>query len=90
MIRSIKVTSRTILIRESTQKSAKFQREEDTVLEAYVTHWQELETQDRVKPRQELEVQDYTVSACQQAAEEGDHNFRHGAKAKSGQADSRK
>ncbi len=64
--------------------------EEDEIVEAYVTHWQELETQDRVKPRQELEMQDCTVSGCQETAEEGDHNFRHGAKAKSGQEDSRK
>jgi hypothetical protein len=77
-------------VKHKMQKSFKFQIEEDKVFEAYITHWQELETQDRVQPRQELEVQDYTVSECHKAAEEGDHNLRHGAKAKSGQADSRK
>ncbi len=30
--------------------------EEDEIVEAYVTHRQELELQDRIQPRQELEV----------------------------------
>ncbi len=53
-------------VKHKTQKSVKFQIEEDKVLEAYVTHWQELETHDRVQQWQEQEKQD--------------HNFRHGAK----------
>ncbi len=52
-------------VKDKTQKSVKFQIEEDKVLEAYVTHWQELETHNRVQQWQEQEQQD--------------HNFRHGA-----------
>ena len=35
------------------QKSVRFQIEEDKVIEAYVTHWQELENRNRVQQRQE-------------------------------------
>ena len=52
-------------VKRKTRKSVKSQIEEDNVLEAYVTHWQELETKDRVEQRQEQEKQD--------------HNFRHGS-----------
>jgi hypothetical protein len=52
-------------VKHKTQKSVKFQIEEDKVLEAYVTHWQELETHARIQQWQEQEQQD--------------HNFRHGA-----------
>ncbi len=52
-------------VKHKTQKSVKFQIEEDMVLEAYVTHWHELGTHDRVQRWQEQEQQD--------------HNFRHGA-----------
>ena len=37
-----------------TQKSVRFQIEEDKVIEAYVTHWQEFKSQDRVQQWQEL------------------------------------
>ena len=53
------------VVKHKTQKLVKFQIEEDKVLEAYVTHWQELETHARVQQWQEQEQQD--------------HNFRHGA-----------
>ena len=52
-------------VKHKTQKSVKFQIEEDKVLEAYVAHWQELKTHSRVQQWQEQEQQD--------------HNFRHGA-----------
>ncbi len=40
-------------VQRKTQKSVRFQIEEDKVIEAHVTHWQELETQGRVQQRQE-------------------------------------
>ena len=40
-------------VKRKTQKSVRFQIEADKVIEAYVTHWQELETQGRVQQRQE-------------------------------------
>jgi hypothetical protein len=44
-------------VKRKTQKSVRFQIEEDKVIEGYfeahVTHWQELETQGRVQQRQE-------------------------------------
>ena len=39
--------------KRKTQKSVKFQIEEDKVIKAYVTHWQELEKHIRVQQRQE-------------------------------------
>ena len=62
----------------------------DEIVEAYITRWQELEIQDRVQQRQELEVQEFTVFDCYKTAdsEEGDHNFCHGARTKSRQTDS--
>ena len=64
--------------KRKTQKSVKFQIEEDKVIEAYVTHWQELEKQDRVQQGQELEQQDHSLSKYAIFIRE-DHNFRHGA-----------
>jgi hypothetical protein len=46
-----------------TQSSIRYHIEEDKILEAYVTHWQELETKDQVQQGQEHEQQD--------------HNFRY-------------
>ena len=60
------------------QKSVKFQIEEDKVIEAHVTHWQELEKQDRVQQGQEIEEQDRNLSKYAVFIGE-DHNFRHGA-----------
>ena len=60
------------------QKSVDFQIEEDQVLEAHVTHWQELEKQDRVQQGQEIEKQDRNLSKYAEFIGE-DHNFRHGA-----------
>ena len=57
-------------VNRKTQKSVKFQIEEDKVIEAYVTHWQELEKQDQVQQWQE---QAETIGG-------EDHNFRHGAR----------
>ncbi len=48
--------------KRKTQKSAKFQIEKDKVIEAYVTHWQELAKQDRVQQGQEIEKQDHNLS----------------------------
>jgi len=53
------------------RKTQKFQIEEDKVIEAYVTHWQELENYIRVQQWQELEHAKLTGGE--------DHNFRHGA-----------
>ena len=64
--------------KRKTQKSVKFQIEEDKVIEAYVTHWQELEKQDRVQQGQELEQQDHNLSKYAIFIRV-DHNFRHGA-----------
>jgi PAX-interacting protein 1 len=64
--------------KRKTQKSVKFQIEEDKVIEAYVTHWQELEKQDRVQQGQEVEQQDHNLSKYAIFIRE-DHNFRHGA-----------
>ena len=36
-------------VKHKTQKSVRFKIEEDKVIEAHVTHWQELESQDRVQ-----------------------------------------
>jgi major membrane immunogen (membrane-anchored lipoprotein) len=52
-------------VERKTQKSVKFQIGEDKFFDAYVTHWQELETHNRVQQWQEQEQQD--------------QNFRHGA-----------
>ena len=41
-------------VKHKTQKSVRFKIEEDKVIEAHVTHWQELESQDRVQQWQEL------------------------------------
>ena len=60
------------------QKSVEFQIEEDQVIEAHVTHWQELEKQDRVQQGQEIEKQDRNLSKYAEFIGE-DHNFRHGA-----------
>ncbi len=60
------------------QKPFNFQIEEDQVIEAHVTHWQELENQDRVQQGQEIEKQDHNLSKYTVFIGE-DHNFRHGA-----------
>ncbi len=64
------------------QTAKQFQKnvqiEEDKVIEAYVTHWQELEKQDRVLQGQELEQQDQNLSKYAIFIRE-DHNFCHGA-----------
>ena len=60
-----------------TQKSVRFQIEEDKVIEAYVTHWQELETQGRVQQRQEQEIQVCNVPKYAKFIGGEDHNFRH-------------
>jgi hypothetical protein len=41
--------------KQKTQKPVKFKIEDDKVIEAYVTYWQELENQDRVQQGQEIE-----------------------------------
>jgi len=41
-------------VKRKTQKSVRFKIEDDKVIEAHVTHWQELESQDRVQQWQEL------------------------------------
>ncbi len=46
--------------------------EEDMVLEAYVTHWQELETHDRVQQWQEQEQQ---VHSIRHGAENSSHGY---------------
>ena len=64
--------------KRKSQKSVNSQIEEDKVIEAYVTHWQELEKQDRVQQGQEIEKQDHNLSKYTVFIRE-DHNFRHGA-----------
>ena len=41
-------------VKRKTQKSVRFKIEEDKVIEAHVTHWQEFKSQDRVQQWQEL------------------------------------
>ena len=65
-------------IKRKTQKSIKFQIEEEKVIEAYVTHWQEQEMQDYKK-------QEYAKFIGGE-----DHNFRHGAETKLSQANNAK
>ena len=60
------------------QKSVEFQIEEDQIIEAHVTHWQELEKQDRVQQGQEFDKQNRNLSKYAVFIGE-DHNFRHGA-----------
>jgi hypothetical protein len=43
-------------VKRKTQKSVSFHIEEDKVIEAHVTHWQQLESQDRVQQWQELKA----------------------------------
>ena len=66
-------------IKSKKQKSVNFQIEEDKVIEAYVTHWQEQENHIRVQQRQEREMQDYNVPEHDKFIGGEDHNFRHGA-----------
>jgi hypothetical protein len=40
-------------VKRKTKKSVTFEIEEDKVIEAHVTHWQELESHGRVQQRQE-------------------------------------
>jgi len=48
-------------VKRKTQKSVRFKIEEDKVIEAHVTHWQELESQDRVQQWQELKSNQITT-----------------------------
>ena len=48
-------------VKHKTQKSVKFQIEEDKVIEAYVTHWQELENHIKVQQRQEQKCNQITT-----------------------------
>ena len=48
-------------VKHKTQKSVRFKIEEDKVIEAHVTHWQELESQDRVQQWQELKSNQITI-----------------------------
>ena len=48
-------------VKHKTQKSVRFQIEEDKVIEAYVTHWQELQNQARVQQRQEQKCNQITT-----------------------------
>jgi hypothetical protein len=66
-------------IKSKKQESVRFQIEEDKVIEAYVTHWQEQENHIRVQQRQEREMQDYNVPEHDKFIGGEDHNFRHGA-----------
>ena len=66
-------------IKSKKQKPFRFQIEEDKVIEAYVTHWQEQENHIRVQQRQEREIQDYNVPEHDKFIGGEDHNFRHGA-----------
>ena len=65
-------------IKRKTQKSIKFQIEEEKVIEAYVTHWQE------------QEMQDYKEQEYAKFIGGEDHNFRHGAETKLSQANNAK
>jgi hypothetical protein len=65
-------------IKSKTQESVRLQIEEDKVIEAYVTHWQEQENYIRVQQRQEREMQDYNVPEHDKFIGGEDHNFRHG------------
>ena len=65
-------------IKRKTQNSIKFQIEEEKVIEAYVTHWQEQEMQN-------CKEQEYA-----KLIGGGDHNFRHGAETKLSQANNAK
>jgi hypothetical protein len=56
-------------VKRKTQKSVKHKIEEDKVIEAYITHWQEVVTH-----WQEIEK----LIRVKQWQEQ-DHNFRHGA-----------
>lgn len=62
------------------QKSLKVQIEEDKVIEAHVTHWQELENQIRVQHWQEKMAPIHNVREGSKSEEDQDHNFHHGAK----------
>ena len=65
-------------IKNKTQKSVNSQIEEDKVIEAYVTHWQEQENHIRVQQRQEREIQDNNLPEHNKFIGGEDHNFRHG------------
>ena len=60
-------------------KSVKFQIVEDKVIEAYVTHWQELEEQDQVQQGQEQDTKDRNLPDQAESVGAQDHNYRHGA-----------
>ena len=61
------------------QKSVKFQIEEVRTIEAYVTHWQEFEEQDRFQQGQEQNKQNSNLTDQAESIGEEDHNYRHGA-----------
>ncbi len=68
------------------------QVEQDKVIEAYATHWQELEKQDIVQQEQELEEHDQVQQGQEQDQQDSiffdqagttgadDHNYRHESK----------
>ena len=65
--------------KRKTRKSVKFQIEEDKVIEAYVTHWQELEEKDQVQQGQEQDMQDRNLQDQAESVGAEDPNYRHGA-----------
>ena len=74
------------------QKSFMLQVEQDKLIEAYVTHWQELEKQGKVQQRQELEKQGIVQQGQKQDTQNSnfsdqaettganDHSYRHESK----------
>ena len=77
-------------VKHKTQKSVKIQIEEDKVIEAHVTHWQELYNHIKVQHRQEQMTPIHIVCESSKSEEDQDHNFRHGAMTEPRQPNSRK
>ena len=77
-------------VKHKTQKSVKIQIEEDKVIKAHVTHWQELYNHIKVQHRQEQMTLIHIICESSKSAEDQDHNFRHGAMIEPRQPDSRK
>jgi hypothetical protein len=61
------------------QKSVKFQIDEDKTIEAYATHWQEIEEQEQVQQGQEQNKQYPNWPDQVKSVGKIDHNYRHGS-----------
>ena len=77
-------------VKHKTKKSVNIQIEEDKVIEAHVTHWQELYSHIKVQHWQEQTQPIHIVFESSKSEEDRDHNFRHGAMTEPRQPNSRK